>query len=192
LFDDKVHGGLLFKVTFDSRDQVILPAKGLHFNLQLQGYEGLNSSSDAFAQAFSQLSFYQSLDSKGNIVLANRVGGGLTAGQTAFYQSAFLGSQDNLLGFRKYRFAGDHLLYNNLEARINLPNFLHYVLPGKVGLIGFYDAGRVWIKDETSKITHQGVGGGVYMAPFNRLLIRAIAGYSEEGWQPTIALKQRF
>ena len=192
LLADKVHGGLMLNLSWDNRDEVMLPSKGLHYNLQLQGYEGLNASSNAFAQAFSQLSFYKSLDSKGNIVLADRVGGGVTAGETAFYQSAFLGSQDNLLGFRKYRFAGDHLLYNNLEARINLPNFLHYVLPGKVGLIGFYDAGRVWIKNETSDTIHQGIGGGIYLAPFNKLLIRAIAGHSEEGWQPTIALRQRF
>lgn len=192
LFSDKAHGGAVINFSLDKRDDSLLPTKGLHFNLQIAGYEGLNKTSSAFAQAYPQFSFYKSLDKKANIVIAERIGAGFTTGETTFYQSAFLGSQDNLLGFRKYRFAGDRLLYNNLEARINLPNVLHYVLPGRVGLIGFYDAGRVWIKDEVSDTIHHGFGGGIYLTPFNRLFIRAVAGFSKEGMQPTVSLRQRF
>jgi hypothetical protein len=192
LFRDKFHAGLFANFNWDKRDHKFFPTKGLSFNILLQGYEGLNKNSQAFAQLFPQVSFYKSLDSKGNIVIANRTGASFTTGTTAFYQSAFLGSQDNLLGFRKNRFAGDQLLYNNIEARINLPNFMHYILPGKIGLIGFYDAGRVWVKNERSDTIHHGYGGGIYLAPFNRFFIRAVAGYSDEGLQPTIALKQRF
>ncbi len=192
LFTDKFHGGLFANFSWDKRDHKLFPTKGFSFNLLLQGYEGLNKNSCSFAQIFPQISFYKSLDSKGNILIANRTGAGFTTGTTTFYQSAFLGSQDNLLGFRKNRFAGDQLLYNNIEARINLPNFLHYILPGKIGLIGFYDAGRVWVKNERSDTTHHGYGGGIYLAPFNRLFVRVIAGYSDEGLQPTITLKQRF
>lgn len=192
LFSEKFHGGLFAHFSWDKRDHKLFPTKGFSFNLLLQGYEGLNKNSQAFAQLFPQVSFYKSLDSKGNIVIANRTGAGFTTGTTTFYQSAFLGSRDNLLGFRKNRFAGDQVLYNNMEARINLPNFLHYILPGKIGLIGFYDVGRVWVKNERSDTIHHGYGGGIYLAPFNRFFIRAIAGYSDEGLQPTITLKQRF
>ncbi|MHB1179973.1 MAG: BamA/TamA family outer membrane protein [Daejeonella sp.] len=192
LFSDKFHGGLFVNFSWDKRDHKLFPTKGFSFNLLLQGYEGLNKSSSAFAQIFPQVSFYKSLDPKGNIVIANRTGAGFTTGTTTFYQSAFLGSQDNLLGFRKNRFAGDHVLYNNIEARINLPNFVHNILPGKIGFIGFYDAGRVWVKKESSDTFHHGVGGGFYFAPFNHLFVRAIAGYSNEGLQPTLTLKQRF
>ncbi|MEJ7779121.1 MAG: BamA/TamA family outer membrane protein [Daejeonella sp.] len=192
LFSDKFHGGLFMNFSWDKRDHKLFPAKGFSFNLLVQGYEGLNEYSSAFAQIFPQVSFYKSLDPKGNIVIANRTGAGFTTGTTTFYQSAFLGSQDNLLGFRKNRFAGDHVLYNNIEARISLPNFLHNILPGKIGLIGFYDAGRVWVKNDRSDTIHHGIGGGIYLAPFNKLFVRAIAGYSNEGLQPTITLKQRF
>ncbi len=191
LSEDKSHAGLNFNLSWDLRDNKILPSKGLNFTLKIQGFEGLNKYSEDYAQVFPQLSLYKSFY-KGRVVFANRMGGGLTFGQTTFYQSAFLGSQDNLLGYRKFRFAGDHLAYNNFEARITLPNFLHYVLPGKVGLIGFYDAGRVWVKHEKSATIHQGYGAGIFIAPFNRLFIRAVAGYSDEGLQPSIALRQRF
>lgn len=192
LYSDKLHGGMVLNLNWDNRDNKLLPSKGLNFDLRLQGFEGLNNISESFAQVFSQFSFYIPFDKKGNFVIANRIGGGLTAGTTTFYQSAFLGSQDNLLGFRKNRFAGDHVAYNNLEARLTLPNFLQFVMPGKIGLVGFYDAGRVWIKNDNSKTIHQGWGGGIFISPLNRLVIRGVAGFSNEGLQPTVALRQRF
>ncbi|MEJ7692499.1 BamA/TamA family outer membrane protein [Daejeonella sp.] len=192
LYSDKLHGGLIMDLNWDSRDDKTLPTKGLNFNFVLQGFEGFNNSSQSFAQVFSQFSFYKSLDANGNIVLANRIGGGLTSGNPAFYQSIFLGSQDNLLGFRKHRFAGDHVLYNNLEARITLPNFLRRIMPGKIGIIGSYDAGRVWVKNDTSNTIHHGFGAGIFATPFNKLFIRGIAGFSNERLQPTVTLRQRF
>ncbi len=192
LYDDKLHGGLVMDFNWDRRDDKVLPTRGINFNLILQGFEGLNNSSQSFAQVFSQFSFYKSLDTKGNFVIANRTGGGLTSGNPTFYQSAFLGSQDNLLGFRKHRFAGDHVLYNNLEARITIPNFLRKIMPGKIGFIGSYDAGRIWVKNETSNSIHHGFGAGVFATPFNKLFIRGIAGFSNERLQPTVALRQRF
>jgi outer membrane protein assembly factor BamA len=189
---EQSHGGLVLNLNWDRRDDKFLPTKGINFSVKVQGYEGLNKNSSSYAQVFPQFSFYKSLDSKGKVVLANRTGGAYTTGKTAFYQSAFLGSQDNLLGFRKFRFAGDNVVYNNLEARIQLPNFLHYRLPGKIGLIGFYDAGRVWIDNESSNTIHHGYGGGVFLAPFNKLLIRAVAGFSNERMQLSVALRQRF
>lgn len=192
LFEDKSHGGLFVNLSWDKRNNTMLPSKGINFSMRLHAYEGLNKNSGSFSQIIPSFSFYKSLDEKGNIVIADRIGGAITFGETAFFQSAFLGSQDNLLGFRKYRFAGDHVLYNNLEIRINLPDFLHYFMPGKIGLIGFYDAGRVWVKNEVSDTIHHGIGGGIYLAPFNRFFIRAVAGFSKERWQPTVSLKQRF
>lgn len=192
LYGDKLHGGLMVDFNWDRRDDKLLPTRGLNFNIILQGFEGLNTSSQAFSQAFSQFSIYKSLTSSGSIVIANRVGGGLSSGNPAFYQSVFLGSQDNLLGFRKNRFAGDYVLYNNLEARITLPNFLHKIMPGKIGLIGAFDAGRIWVENETSNTIHHGLGAGIFLTPFNKLYIRGIAGFSKEGLQPTVALHQRF
>lgn len=192
LHKDKAHGGLFLSFNWDKRNNILIPTKGMNFTFRLQGYEGLNSVSKSFAQFTPSFSFYKALDKNEVFVIANRIGAGFTIGKTAFYQQAYLGSQDNLLGFRKFRFAGDHLVYNNLEARINLPNVFHSFMPGKVGLIGFYDAGRVWVKNENSNTIHHGYGGGVYMTPFNRLFVRAVAGFSKEGLQPTVTLRQRF
>lgn len=191
LSKEKSHAGVVFSFMRDTRNDLRMPTEGVHFSLRLQAFEGLNKYSETYAQAFPQFSFYKSLDTRGGIVLANRVGAGFTIGKTAFYQSAFLGSQDNLLGYRKFRFAADHLVYNNLETRITLPRPLP-ILKGKAGLIVFYDIGRVWIPDEVSKTIHHGYGAGVFLNPFNRFFVRAVAGFSSEGMQPTVALRQRF
>jgi len=192
LQENKSHAGLFLELNWDTRNNKLLPAKGLNLELRIHGYEGLNHYSDAYAQLFPQVSFYKSLDSKRNLVLANRTGAGFSVGKPAFYQNAFLGSQGNLLGFEKFRFAGNNLVYNNFEARLAIPNFLGYFLPGKMGLVGFYDIGRVWIKDDDSDSFHQGYGAGLYLALFNQLLIRGNAGFSKEGMRPTVTLKQRF
>lgn len=160
--------------------------------MRIHGYEGLNAYSDAYAQVLPQISLYKSLDAKGNVVLANRTGAGFSIGKPAFYQNIFLGSQGNLLGFDKFRFAGDDVIYNNFEARLAIPNFLNYFLPGKMGLAGFYDVGRVWIEDERSDKIHQGYGAGLYLTLVNRLLVRGNVGFSKEGMKLTATLKQRF
>lgn len=191
LGENKTHGGLTLNFAWDTRDNVLLPASGINFTVLTQAFTGMNDYSGKFAQVFPQISFYKSLDAKGKLVLAERLGAGFSAGKTAFYQNAFLGSQDNLLGYRKFRFAGDNLLYNNLEARLTVLD-----IPGKqnlkAGLIGFYDVGRVWVSSETSDAIHHGYGAGIFLSPLNRILARVVAGFSEEGMQLTAAVRQRF
>jgi len=62
---------------------------------------------------------------------------------------------------------------------------------GQLGIIGFYDAGRVWVSDDHSENWHQGTGGGLYFAPASLVLIQVLAGHSSEGWYPYISLNFR-
>lgn len=190
--NDKVHAGLVVNYSWDKRNNPILTSWGSYINVRLQGMAGLNTYSKSFAQLIPEVAFYKPLNAKRSIVLANRLGGAVTVGKTAFYQSVFLGGHENLLGYRQYRFAGDHSLYNNLELRIKLTDIGGYVLPGVMGMIGFYDIGRVWQKNEHSEKWHNGVGGGLFFAPAQMIVIRALAGYSREGWLPFIVVGMRF
>jgi hemolysin activation/secretion protein len=115
----------------------------------------------------------------------------MTFGKTAFYQSLFLGSHDNLLGFRQYRYAGQHMLYSNLKVRVRIADIHSYILPGQFGITGFYDAGRVWEKEDHSTVWHHGVGGGIYFAPAEMLMIQALVGHTVEGWWPSFSLQLR-
>jgi hypothetical protein len=188
----KVFAGIVVNFTSDKRNNKILPAWGSYVNVKLQGYTGLNTYSTTFTQLIPQAALYKSLNTKGTIVLAERIGGGITVGKTAFYQSLFLGGQDNLLGYRLYRFAGQYSLYNNLELRIKLADFASYIVPGQIGILGFYDVGRVWEKGEHSDKWHNGTGGGIYVAPARLAVIKVVAGHSEEGWYPYLSTAFRF
>lgn len=188
---DKAHAGLILNFTSNRRNNNILPSQGFYVNIQVQGYTGLNSYSKAFMQIRPEFTYYQKLNSGGTVVLSDRVGGGVGFGNAAFYQSMFLGGQGNLLGFLQNRFAGKHMVFNNLQARIKLADIASYILPGQLGLTGFYDAGRVWIKGEHSDTWHQGTGGGLYFSPAGLTVLQVLAGHSNEGWYPYISLNFR-
>jgi hypothetical protein len=187
----KTHLGFTINFNSNQRNAGILPTKGYYINVTLQGYNGLNDYSKSFLQIRPEFTFYQKLNSNGTIVLSDRVGGGVSFGKPAFYQSMFLGGQGNLLGYLQNRFAGKHMLFNNLQGRVKLFNIASYILPGQLGLSGFYDTGRVWAEGEDSNKWHQGVGGGVYFAPAGLTILQVMAGHSDEGWYPYISLNFR-
>ncbi len=188
----KKHAGIIVQFTEDGRNNKIFPSWGHYVNIRLQGYKGLNNFSRSFLQVIPEIAVYKSLNASQSIILANRLGGGISVGQTAFYQSLFIGGHENLLGYRQFRFAGSHSLYNNLECRIRLADFANYILPGQIGFTAFFDTGRVWEKDEDSKQWHTGVGGGLYFAPAKMAVLQLLAGYSREGWLPYFTFGFRF
>lgn len=190
--ESKMFGGFILKYSLNTRDNNLLPTKGVLLDMKLTGYKGFNSFSNSFGQFNPSFAVYQKLDAKGNLVIAERIGGGITIGKPAFYQAQFLGGQGNLLGYRQYRFAGEHSLFNNLEMRLKLGDFVNYVLPGQIGFMGMYDVGRVWKRDEVSDEWHHGIGAGLYFAPASLTVFRVVAAYSKEGWYPYISLKFRY
>lgn len=188
----KIHAGVEAAYILDTRNNKVLPAWGVLVNVRARAYDGITGEAKAYAQILPQFSFYKSLNAKSSVVLANRLGGGIGFGNAAFYQSMFLGGQGNLLGYRQYRFAGKHMLYNNMEMRIKLTDFASYLFPGQFGLLGFYDIGRVWEQDDQSGKWHNGFGGGVYVAPVQMAVIRFTLGFSNEGALPYLSLNFRF
>ena len=58
-------------------------------------------------------------------------------GNPAFYQTAYLGGQGNLLGYSQFRFSGLNSVFNNLELRLKLADFANYILPGQLGVFDF-------------------------------------------------------
>jgi hypothetical protein len=190
--ESKTHAGIVMNFTVNKKNSMILPSKGYFFNVRMQGFAGLSDKAKSFGQIIPEFSVYQKLNEKGTIVLADRIGGGITVGKSAFYQSLFIGGHENLLGYRQYRFAGEHMLYNNFELRMKIANFTGYIIPGQFGVVGFFDVGRVWIDDEKSDVWHNGVGGGLYFAPAQMVVINVVAGYSNEDWLPYVTMGFRF
>ncbi|MDE1192505.1 MAG: BamA/TamA family outer membrane protein [Arachidicoccus sp.] len=189
---DKNHLGINASYVYDHRNNPILPKWGTYAGINFETMFGMNDYSKTFTQLLPQFAIYKTLNNAQTIIFADRVGGGVTFGKPAFYQAIYLGGQNNLLGFKQYRFAGDQAFYNNMELRIALSDFGNYILKGEFGLSGFYDIGRVWAKNESSDKWHSGIGGGIYLAPASMFVIRFNMGYSTEGWYPYFSMGMRF
>lgn len=188
----KLHLGLAFQFSRDTRNNRTFPQWGSYINVRLQTYKGIGDYARSFAQLIPEIAFYKSLTRRSTIVLAERMGGVIGVGDMAFYQSAFLGGHENLLGYRQYRFAGMHSIYNNLEIRIRVADVASYIIPGQFGITGFWDIGRVWEKDDNSRKWHNGAGAGIYFAPASVIAFSFVMGYSREGWLPYFTMGMRF
>ncbi|MDB5005516.1 MAG: hypothetical protein JWQ34_3741 [Mucilaginibacter sp.] len=189
---NKMHLGLVVTYINDKRNNKALTDWGVYVNVRIQAYAGLGSSARTFFQAIPEAILYKSVDTKSNFVISERLGGGITFGQTAFYQSMFLGGENNLIGFKQNRFAGQQMMYNNLDARIKLSDFFPYITPGQFGFTAAYDIGRVWVKGEHSTEWHNGFGGGMYFSPSDMALFQVKGGYSKEGFYPYINFSLTF
>ncbi|SEA07898.1 BamA/TamA family outer membrane protein [Psychroflexus halocasei] len=189
---DKYHIGLVADYEIDKRNDDLLPTKGIYLHSELSGWKGVNSYSKDYLKFKGEFSFHKNLNASETLVLSNRIGGEITAGDPTFYQHAYLGGKGNLLGYRQNRFAGEHSVYNNLEMRLAIADFGNLFFKGQLGLTGFYDIGRVWVDGEQSHKWHDGVGGGIYFAPAYSLLLNFQMGYADEGWYPYFSLGLRF
>ena len=189
---DKTHLGLIITYTHDLRNNKMVPAWGSSVNVQVRAWDGISSAAKSYGQVSANLALYKSIDARSTIILAERLGGTFSIGSPAYYQSAFLGGQGNLMGYSKFRFAGQSMLYNNLELRIKLADFVNYILPGQFGMFTFFDIGRVWEKNEYSAKWHNGTGGGLYFTPAQLAVIQLMVGHSTEGWYPYLSLGFRF
>lgn len=189
---DKMHAGLVVTYTNDKRNNKALPDWGVYVNARIQAYAGVGNYSRSFIQAIPEAILYKSVDTKSNFVISERIGGGITVGKTTYYQSFFLGGDNNLTGFKQDRFAGQQMMYNNLEARIKMSDFVSYIMPGQFGFTVAYDIGRVWVKNENANGWHNSVGGGIYFSPSDMALFQFKGGYSKEGFYPYINISLTF
>src|SRR5436309_15051239 len=125
------------------------------------------------------LRIFMSLATQRSLVLATRFVWGKNIGHYEFQQAQYLGGTDNLRGFRKQRFAGRSMLFNNTELRVRLADFTTYLFPGTFGMYFFNDVGRVYT-DEKSYTWHDGYGGGIYIAPIRRYVLTFSLAHSVE------------
>ncbi len=177
----------------DTRNNIALPSTGVNWVTNVKHLSGTNNSSyDKVTQVNSDFSFYLNLV-KDRLTFANRFGGGITFGDAfEFYQAQFLGSDDNLRGYRRERFAGRTKFYNQAELRLRLANFRTYLFPAAFGVFAFIDAGRVWVKNDTDQKMLSGYGGGLWFSPLRRIVLTLSYAISDEDKIPLVGLGWKF
>jgi len=165
-FQEHHYTGLNASVEIDTRDNEVLPHRGLHWVTDVTGLYTLNENSNNFVRMRSDMRMYFSFNSDPRVVFALRFGGAMNLGDYEFYHANALGGKTNLRGFRSRRFTGDHSVYQSTEVRLKLLNLNNYIFNGQTGLYLYNDLGRVWVEGENSKRWYDGYGFGVWLTPF--------------------------
>ncbi|WP_160713834.1 BamA/TamA family outer membrane protein [Chitinophaga solisilvae] len=192
IFTNKWYAGAKVVAQIDTRNNKLIPTRGILWTTSFTANRGLEGSSRNYSQLSSDLSMYMSFRVPANIVIVTRFGGSKIWGDYEYFQAVTVGGVQNLRGYRNYRFAGGAGVYNNTEIRAKLFDLKTYVLPAQVGLLVFNDVGRVWQDNETSHVWHDGYGGGLYLAPVNALIVTAVVAHSREETIPYVTLGFKF
>ncbi len=193
VFDRQSYWGAKFQLIVDTRDHKVLPERGVNWISSVRRLTGINDNSyDAVTQLNTDFSLYMQLIPD-RLVLVDRIGGGVTLGDGyEFFHAQYLGTDDNLRGYRKQRFAGRGKVYNQAELRLRLSNFRTYIFNGAMGIYAFVDAGRVYVKNDGDDKMFAGYGGGVWLAPLRRIVINLAYAISKEDKMPLVRLGWKF
>ena len=183
VYETNQYGSVQLRYGYVSVNDSIVPTKGITFLAQA-----------ALWRNFSQLQWFQRYDAKvqayipitRRMSLFTRVGGMTVAGDDVFstntaqmYMHAIIGGARTLRGLRRERLWGQTAVYNSNELRY-IWDLRSRLVNGKIGLVGFFDQGRVWMPGEKSNTIHMGYGPGVLLAPFNKMCVTVTYGMSEE------------
>jgi hypothetical protein len=187
--------GAKLALTVDTRNHPALPSKGIFWNTTFRYLSGNKKSYDNVSQLYSEFSFYVSLV-KNWLTWANRTGVGVTMAkdmQFEFFHAQYLGSSEDLRGYRRERFAGKSKFFNQTELRLKLANLKTYLFPASFGMFAFLDIGKVSAPApfDTGSMG-VGYGGGFWFAPLNRLVINLSCAVSSEDTIPLFGFTWKF
>ncbi len=154
-------------LTFDSRDIVKFPSKGVFCDAGFSVFPKVFDNQSSFTKSFVDCRFF--LSPIRDMTFAFRCRGEKIWGTFPFYEAAYLGGSYSLRAYHSERFAGDASALGSTELRFKLfqPTI---ILPTDVGLYIFGEAGRVWLNGNSPGDWHTGIGGGLWFAPIYRFL----------------------
>ncbi len=183
-YDPQHYAGLQFGYHIDNVDNLFNPTRGMRFNLSSSWNLDVQQTDKNYLNFSTDLSFYYTPFSPFPLTFAFRGGYAANFGEYEFYQANFLGRRRNLRGYRGERFGGDKALFFNSEARLELFRIKGFVLPVNVGVLGFYDTGRIWHDQDPEgdafEEWHPGWGGGLFISPYNMLILSGTLTKSDE------------
>ena len=115
----------------------------------------------AFSQISASATTFFELPTPLRPTLAFRGGGRKIWGDAPFFESAFIGGRGTVRGMEAQRYAGDASLYGTSELRIPVAK-LRFILPLDIGVLGFVEAGRVYVDGDSPGGWHSAAGGGLW------------------------------
>jgi hypothetical protein len=171
----------------------LFPTRGITWYTELASMYGLKKNANNLTRFTTDISIYASLKDDSRVGAIFRLGAGhLFTKNYDYFQALSLGAHNVLRGYRKNRFSGSSSAYASTELRVKLFKSQTNILPGDVGVMGFYDIGRVWHKGESSHKWHGAYGGGLYFVPYGLTMLSFTAGFSPEDKLFNFTLASKF
>lgn len=166
-YGDNQYLGLAAEAWLDARDARRAATRGSLLTLRAEHVPSLLDADADWTSLSGRATLYLTPDILTEPTFAFRIGGDYRHGLVPYTDAAYLGSADDLRGYRTRRFAGKSAAFGNAEVRFPLGE-VFLLLPLDLGLIGLVDAGRVWVADDDSDRWHSGVGGGLWIGVLSR------------------------
>ncbi len=181
-FRDQAFAGMHTEFIADITDHPVNPKQGFIWHNRAELNAGIADSKSIYAPMFSTFSFFVSPSLSPQVTFASRVGVEHRVGEFPFFDASTVGGRRSVRGWRSDRFAGRTSFFTNAELRLKLLDYSTYIALGELGVLGFFDNGRVWTEADPTpgKTWHQGYGGGIWFSLFDLAVINASVGFSEE------------
>jgi hypothetical protein len=158
--------GVELALRLDTRDNGGFPQRGFLLEATGTAYPAAWDVTRPYEKVSAVASTYLTLPVMTHPVLALRAGGEKIWGDFPYYDAVFLGGRSTVRSFRHHQFAGDASIYGSSELRIPMGRF-PWILPWNAGLIGFADAGRVYMDKVSDGGWHTVAGGGFWLGVLN-------------------------
>ncbi|MBB3696983.1 BamA/TamA family outer membrane protein [Flammeovirga yaeyamensis] len=182
-YGDQNYLGGQFTFTVDKRDNSAVPKNGVYMELNGNASKNMNNDDLNYVNIGGEIELFKTFKLPTDFTIGYKLEANHLFGEYHFLTSNRLGGNKSLRGYRRDRFYGRSSLLNSFDARLDIFNFKNSILPMTVGILGFYDIGRVWLDGENSDTWHEGYGGGVYLVPIDKVALSGIAGGSKDGLQ---------
>ncbi len=158
--------GLRFSLTHDGRDRSVDPRNGILIDAGGSWYPGIWDVRNGFGALTAAASAYFTLPVPAHPKLVIRAGAKKVFGEFPFQEAAFIGGRSAVRTLDPQRYAGDAALSGTAELQFFLARFA-LVLPFNVGVFGFADAGRVYVKGNSPGGWHTARGLGFWLGILN-------------------------
>ncbi|UZO81092.1 metallophosphoesterase [Aquimarina sp. ERC-38] len=171
IFNRQWFGGFNITYRYESYDLLVNPSKGMKFELSAGSKTNLEDTDRTFGYIKPYLGFYNALSRNKRWVLKTAALSQFNITKNyEFFQSAQLGQENLLRGYRRQRFSGQTSLAANADVRYSFGQFKTSLIPLQIGVFVGSGVGRVW-QDNTPEDNswHADVGGGFWLNSTNAI-----------------------
>jgi hypothetical protein len=171
-------------LSLDLRNRPIAATHGLLLTAGGSFYPAVWDVEETFGEVHGEAATYLTADSAPlHPTLALRAGAKRVWGRFPYQEAAYIGGNSTVRLGREHRYAGDASVYAGAELRLFLSKFYLFV-PGRFGVFGLGDVGRVYLKGESSDVWHAAGGGGIwasFLDPVNTVSLAIAKGAEKTG-----------